>query len=61
MSNADYTSDLADYFLSHTLDPETLEDFYPNIQPVQDAVDLYLKVNLASIIISFILTNNFTG
>ena len=56
VSNADYTSELAGYFLNHTLDPETLEDFYPNIQPVQDAIDLYLKVNLASIIICFILT-----
>ena len=56
ISNADYTSDLADYFLSHTLNLETLEDLYPNIQPVQDAIDLYLQVNIASIIICFILT-----
>ena len=56
MSNADYTSELANYFLNHTFDPETLEDLHPNIQPLQGAIDLYLKVNLASIIISFMLT-----
>jgi hypothetical protein len=52
LSNADYTPELADYFISHTLDPETLEDFYPNIQPLQEAISLYLKVDLTVLDIS---------
>jgi len=48
LSNADYTSELADYLLSHTLNQGPLPTNYPNIQPLQDAVDLYLKVNFSS-------------
>jgi len=47
LSNADYTSELADYLLSHTLDRGPLPKNYPNIQPLQDAIDLYLKVNFS--------------
>jgi hypothetical protein len=42
LSNADYRPGLADYLPSQTL-ARRLPN-YPNIQPLQDAIDLYLKV-----------------
>jgi hypothetical protein len=61
LENGDYTSELADYLLSHsTLDRRSLPKIYPNIQPLQDAVNFYLKVKFF-FFLQYIRHINFTG
>jgi hypothetical protein len=60
LEKGDYTSELADYLLSHTLDRGSLPKNYPNIQPLQDAIDFYLKVFFFSFL-QYICHINFTG
>jgi len=46
LSHADYTLELANYFLSHNPDLKALNDLFSNMQPLQEAIDIYLKVHL---------------
>ena len=60
LSHADYTLELANYFQSRNPDLKGLKNLFSNMQPLQEAIDLYLKVLLifSVSIISLILWLN---
>ena len=46
LSHADYTLELANYFQRRNPDLKGLKNLFSNMQPLQEAIDLYLKVLL---------------